>query len=364
VALAAGACSRAELLEAPGVETHRYVVTELVRGLERPWAMAFLPGEDVLVTERPGRVRLVRGGGLQPAPVEGGPEVWVGGQGGLLDVALHPGFEENGLVYLSYSKAIGGAVTTAVARARWDGERLEGLEDVFVAEPAIGAGRHFGSRLLFDPCGYLWVTVGDMGLESPAQDLGSHAGSTLRLRDDGGVPAENPFAHDEGARPEIFSYGHRNAQGLALHPETGDVWLHEHGPRGGDAVQRILPGRNYGWPQVSFGREYTLLPIPDPAPGQGIELPLHHWTPSIAPSGMAFYTGERFPRWHGDLFVGALAGRHIRRVVFDGLEPVHEEVLLAEYGRRIRDVRQGPDGYLYFLTDETEGVLGRLEPEG
>jgi len=254
------------------------------------------------------------------------------------------------------------ASTTAVARARWTGERLEELEEIFAAAPALGTGRHFGSRLLFDGDGNLWVTVGDMGREDPSRDPGSHAGSTLRLRDDGTAPPDNPLVGREDARPEVYSYGHRNAQGIALHPERGEVWLHEHGPRGGDAVQRVLPGANYGWPDVSFGRQYTFTPIPDPEPGRGVELPLHHWTPSIAPSGMAFYTGEVFPEWRGDLFVGALAGRHMRRVVFRGLEPVHEEELLAEYGERIRDVRQGPEGYLYFLTDSPQGVLGRIEP--
>jgi glucose/arabinose dehydrogenase len=254
-------------------------------------------------------------------------------QGGLLDLTLHPDFSSNGLIYFSYSKALEGGLTTAVARARWDGEALRELEDIFVADAAAGEGRHFGSRLLFDRERRLWVTVGDRGLGDPSQDLSNHMGTTLRLHDDGSVPADNPFVGEDGARPEIYSYGHRNAQGLALHPGTGEVWLHEHGPRGGDAVQRVLAGRNYGWPEVSFGREYTFLPIPDPEPGQGFELPLHHWTPSIAPSGMTFYIGSRFPAWRGDVFAGALAGRHLRRVVFDGLEPIHEEVLLEGAGR-------------------------------
>jgi aldose sugar dehydrogenase len=345
-------------------ESHSYDVLEVVRGLEHPWGMAFLPGGDILVTERPGRVRIVRQGRLYPAPVEGGPTVRTGGPGGLLDIVPHPDFAENELVYLSYSKPVGERATTAVARARFDGERLLDLEDVFVALPALGAGRHFGSRLLFDHEGYLWVTVGDMGQDESAQDPGSHAGTTLRIHDDGRVPADNPFTGVDGARPEIYSFGHRNAQGIAVHPATGEVWLHEHGPRGGDAVQRVRAGANYGWPAVSFGRQYNLLPIPDPDPAGSFELPLHHWTPSIAPSGMAFYSGTRFPRWEGNLFAGALAGRHLRRVVFRGDEPVHEEILLADYGERIRDVREGPDGYVYFLTDSNEGVLARLEPAG
>jgi aldose sugar dehydrogenase len=360
------ACSTSEgaLLQNPAVQTHEYTFTEVVRGLKRPWALAFLPEGDILVTQRGGEIRLVRQGRLEAMPVAGGPEVQAGGQGGLLDLTLHPDFSSNGLIYFSYSKALEGGLTTAVARARWDGEALRELEDIFVADAAGGEGRHFGSRLLFDRERRLWVTVGDRGLGDPSQDLSNHMGTTLRLHDDGSVPADNPFVGEDGARPEIYSYGHRNAQGLALHPGTGEVWLHEHGPRGGDAVQRVLAGRNYGWPEVSFGREYTFLPIPDPEPGQGFELPLHHWTPSIAPSGMTFYIGSRFPAWRGDVFAGALAGRHLRRVVFDGLEPIHEEVLLEELGERIRDVRTGPDGYLYILTDSDDGVLGRLEPAG
>ena len=355
-------CTRDRLLDGPGAASHDYSVVEIVRGLEHPWAMAFLPDGDILVTERPGRVRLVRDGSLVPAPVSGAPVVRTGGQGGLLDIALHPRFADTRLVYLSYSKPVDGAATTAVARARWEGDALVGLEDVFVARPAMGAGRHFGSRLLFDRNGYLWITVGDMGLGEPARDPSNHAGTTVRLHDDGRVPSDNPFVGHPDARPELFSYGHRNAQGLALHPETGEVWLHEHGPRGGDAVHLVRPGANYGWPDVSFGRQYSMLPIPDPEAGRGIELPLHHWTPSIAPSGMTFYTGGRFPNWRGDLFAGALAGQHLRRVVFDGTEPIHEEQLLVDYGARIRDVRMGPGGHLYFLTDSNDGVLGRIEP--
>jgi aldose sugar dehydrogenase len=362
VSILLAGCNRDRVLDGPAGSSHLYSVVEIARGLEHPWAMAFLPDGDILVTERPGRVRLVHDGALVPTPVAGAPSVRTGGQGGLLDIALHPQFEDTRLVYLSYSKAVDGSVTTAVARARWEDGALTGLEDVFVARPAMGTGRHFGSRLLFDRDGYLWITVGDMGLGDPARDPSNHAGTTIRLHDDGRVPSDNPFVGDPQARPEVFSYGHRNAQGLALHPETGEVWLHEHGPRGGDAVQLVRPGANYGWPDVSFGRQYSMLPIPDPEPGQGIELPLHHWTPSIAPSGMAFYTGDHFPNWRGDVFAGALAGQHLRRVVFDGTDPVHEEQLLTDYGARIRDVRMGPDGYLYFLTDSNDGALGRIEP--
>jgi aldose sugar dehydrogenase len=342
--------------------THDYTVNELVTGLDHPWAVAFLPGGEMLVTERPGRIRLVRDGVLRPEPVQGAPPSVSGGQGGMLDLALHPDFDTNRLVYISYSKSVPGGRTTAVARARWNGDRLEGLEDVFVTDAASGAGQHFGSRLVFDRDGYLYVTIGDRGSPERAQDLSDHAGTTLRLHDDGRVPADNPFVDRAGARPEIYTYGNRNAQGMAVHPETGDVWQNEHGPRGGDELNRMQAGGNYGWPRARYANHYDGRPIPDYQEGGEFVLPLLDWTPAIAPSGTAFYTGERFPDWRGNVFSGALAGRHLRRVVLDGTEVVEQEELLSDYGERIRDVRDGPDGYLYFLTDSPNGVLARLEP--
>lgn len=341
--------------------THDYRVNELVTGLEHPWALAFLPGGDILVTERPGRVRLVRNGTLRSDPVDGAPAAQAGGQGGMMDIVVHPDFQSNRLVYISYSKAVPGGRTTAVARARWENDRLEGLEDVFVAD-AVGGGQHFGGRILFDREGYLYLTIGDRGTGSRAEDLSDHAGTTIRLHDDGSVPADNPFVDRDDARPEIYTYGNRNAQGMALHPETGEVWQNEHGPRGGDEINRMEAGEDYGWPRVNFGTHYNGAPIPDPQPGDGTTLPLVYWVPSIAPSGMAFYTGDRFPRWRGNVLNGALAGRHLRRVVFDGTDPLHQEVLLEDYGERIRDVRDGPDGYIYFLVDSSDGALARLEP--
>jgi aldose sugar dehydrogenase len=347
----------------PGAtDTHDYTVNELVDGLEHPWGMAFLPNGDILVTERPGRVRLVRDGELVPEPVEGGPQVWTGGQGGLLDIELHPEFQANGWVYLSYSKQVEGGVTTAVARARWDDGRLVELEDVFVADAVASGGAHFGSRIVFDRQGMMYVTVGDRGQMSPAQDLSNHIGTTLRLHDDGSAPQDNPFVGEEGALDEIFTYGNRNAQGMAVHPETGEVWQNEHGPRGGDELNRMVAGADYGWPDVSFGDHYDGRPIDDPAPGDGTEHPVVHWIPALAPSGLAFYTGDVFPNWRGSVLNGGLVARQIRRVVLDGDQAVHEEPLLEEYGARIRDVGIGPDGYVYFLTDHGNGVLGRLEP--
>ncbi len=342
--------------------THAYTVNELVTGLAHPWGMAFLPGGDVLVTERQGRVRLIRGGVLRPEPVSGAPQAQAGGQGGMLDIVIHPDFGSNRLVYISYSKPVANGRTTAVARARWEDDRLQGLEDVFVAQAAGTAGQHFGSRIAFDPAGYMYLTIGDRGNGNRSADLSDHAGTTIRLHDDGSVPDDNPFVGREDALPEIYTYGNRNAQGMAIHPETGDVWQNEHGPRGGDEINVMQAGEDYGWPRFNFGNHYDGGPIPDPDPDGDTVLPLLHWTPSIAPSGMAFYTGDRFPNWRGHVFNGALAGRHLRRVAFDGTEVVEQEQLLADYGARIRDVRDGPDGYIYVLTDSPNGALARLEP--
>jgi aldose sugar dehydrogenase len=345
-------------------ETHEYRVVTVVDGLEHPWGMAFLPGGDILVTEKPGRLRLVQGGQLREQPIAGFPAVSTRGQGGLLDVALHPGFSGNRLVYLSYSKPGPEGATTAVIRGRFTGDRLEDVQEVFEAHAWSGAGQHFGSRLLFDRDGYLFITVGDRGSMNRAQDRSDHVGVTLRLHDDGRVPDDNPFVGDSGVRPEIFSYGHRNAQGMALHPQTGQVWLNEHGPRGGDEINLVQAGRNYGWPVITHGRNYDGSSITSDTARAGMESPLLHWTPSIAPSGMTFYSGDRFPAWRNSVFSGALAGQHLRRSVFDGTTPVSEESLLTDYGRRIRDVREGPDGYIYILVDDSSAPLARLEPAG
>jgi aldose sugar dehydrogenase len=347
----------------PAPVEHR--VTTVVDGLEHPWGLAFLPGDEgILVTERPGRLRLVRGGALQPQPIEGVPEVWAQGQGGLLDVALHPDFATNRLVYLSYSKPGPRGATTAVARGRLEDGRLAGTEEVFVADAWGTTGQHFGSRIVFGGDGNLYITVGDRGEPERAQDLRDHAGTTLRLHDDGRVPRDNPLVGRPDARDEIFTYGNRNAQGMAVHPRTGEIWQNEHGPRGGDEINIIRAGRNYGWPEFSFGNHYDGRPIQDPQPDAGTELPLLHWTPAIAPSGMDFYTGDVFPQWRGDVFNGSLVERHLHRLRVDGTDVVEQDRLLEDRGERIRVVRAGPDGLLYLLVDATSAPLLRLEPAG
>lgn len=343
-------------------EHHTFRVVTVVEGLEHPWGMAFLPDGSILVTERPGRLRLVRNGALEPEPIAGVPEVWARGQGGLLDVAVHPDFERNRLVYLSYSKPGPNGATTAVARGRLVDGRLEDVEDIFVADAWTNRGQHFGSRLVFDGKGHLFVSIGDRGVMQEAQNPGNHQGTIVRLLDDGRVPADNPFVGREGFRPEIYAYGIRSPQGLALHPETGELWETEHGPRGGDEINLILPGRNYGWPTITYGINYDGTKISDHTHMEGMEQPLHYWVPSIATSGLAFYTGDKFPGWKGDVFVGGLAGQQLVRLRFDGTRRVAIEVLLTELKRRIRDVRNGPDGYIYLLVDEPSAPMLRLEP--
>jgi len=342
---------------------HVVKVVTVTDGLEHPWSMAFLPGGDVLITERPGRLRILRDGQLLSEPVAGLPEVRSFRQGGLLDLALHPDFEDNRLLYFSYAANHQDGITTHVARGRFENDALHDVEVLFVAEPASDNGRHFGSRLVFDRDGYLYITVGDRGDMPRAQRLDDHAGSTIRLHDDGRIPEDNPFVGRDDARPEIYTYGNRNAQGMALHPQTGEVWQNEHGPRGGDELNRIRAGINYGWPVISHGIDYSGRDIGEGISEQeGMEQPVHHWTPSIAPSGMAFYTGDVFPNWRGNVFVGALAHTHVTRLVMDGNRVVDEEPMFREMGQRIRDVRQGPDGHLYLLTDHNNGRLLRLDP--
>ena len=344
-------------------ERERFRVVTLVRGLDHPWGMAFLPDGDMLITERPGRLLRVAGDTLEKRPVRGLPPMAAVGQGGLLDVALHPDFDTNGLVYLSLAGADDDGVGTEVARGRLVDDVLEDVEIIFRALPKSGGGRHFGSRLLFDTDGRLLVTLGDRGDRPRAQDLGDHAGSIIRLEDDGGVPADNPFTQTPGAKPEIYTYGNRNVQGITLDPETGRVWAHEHGPQGGDEVNILAPGRNYGWPVITYGRNYVIgTKIGEGTHKEGMEQPIHQWTPSIAPSGMTLYTGDKFPAWRGNLMVGALKFRLLARLEVQDGKVVHEERLLEDVLGRVRDVRTGPDGYIYLLTDQGDGVLARLEP--
>ena len=349
---------------------HSYQVTTVVEGLVNPWSMAFLPGGDMLVTERPGRLRIVRNGKLLPDPVPGVPAVFARGQGGLLDIALHPNFATNHLIYLSYAKptADSGGSTTAVARARFENDRLSDLTDIFVAQTR-GRG-HYGSRLVFDRAGFLYLTVGDRQAPPsgdlaahPAQDISNHHGTINRLHDDGRVPTDNPFVGRAGARPEIWSYGHRNMQGLMIHPETGELWATEHGPQGGDELNLIQKGHNYGWPVIGFGTNYGAgAPIHATTSREGMDQPVHFWVPSIATTAVMVYTGDRFPGWKGSVFVGGMAGQQLARLTLDGHQVVNEETLVRGRGR-IRDVKQGPDGLIYLAIDGTVPTpILRLEP--
>ncbi len=344
-------------------QEHRFRVTTIVSGLEHPWGMAFLPDGRIMVTERPGRLRLIENGRLLQRPVAGLPEINEVGQGGLLDVALHPDFESNGWVYFTYVGPGESGWSTELGRGRLnERDELEDVAVLFRAEPKSGGGRHFGSRIVFDRAGYVYFGMGDRGDRPRAQILGDHAGSIFRLNDDGSVPDDNPFVGRSEARPEIFAYGVRNPQGMTLHPTTGELWEHEHGPRGGDEVNVIRAGRNYGWPLVTYGRAYSGFKIGEGTSKPGIEEPLYYWVPSIAPSGMTFYSGSVFPRWQGSLFVGSLKFALLARLQMDGETVVGEERLIDGHLGRIRDVREGPDGYLYLLTDAPNGVLARIEP--
>lgn len=346
-------------------ETGNVKVTEFATGLDTPWSIAFLPDGRMLVTERPGRMRVVGTDGSLSAPIAGVPAVHARGQGGLLDVVPSPSFAQDGLIVFSYAEPTQRGARTAVARARLDLERLElrEVQRIFAQNEDPSGNQHFGSRLVFAADGTLFVTLGDRGgARERAQALDSHIGKVVRIALDGSVPPDNPFVGLAAVLPEIWSYGHRNIQGAALHPQTGELWTHEHGPQGGDEINRALPGLNYGWPEVTYGREYvTGRKIGQGSSRDDVEPPLLQWTPSIAPSGMSFYTGERFPQWKGNVLVGALRYQLVARLVLDGNEVRHEERLLAELGRRIRDVRQGPDGYVW-VVDESEGRILRLEP--
>jgi glucose/arabinose dehydrogenase len=351
---------------------HDYRVATVVEGLVQPWSIAFLPGGDTLITERPGRLRIVRQGKLLPQAVEGVPKVFHSGQGGLLEVAPHPNFASNRLLYLSYSKPQGDGKqsTTALIRGRFENDQLTGVEQLF---ESISQGRgHYGGKIAFDKNGYLFLSLGDRqvppegNLEAhPAQDLSNHHGTVVRLHDDGRVPADNPFVNRAGAQPEIWTYGHRNVQGLVIHPETGDVWINEHGPQGGDELNLLQPGRNYGWPVIGFGVNYkTGLAIHAGTHREGMEQPVHVWVPSIGISGAMIYTGDRFPQWRGNMFVGGMVGQQLVRLTFQGPKIVNQEVLAQQLGR-IRDVREGPDGFIYLVIDDRDGkptpVL-RMEP--
>jgi glucose/arabinose dehydrogenase len=342
----------------------RVRLTIVAGGLAHPWSLAFLPGGGMLVTERPGRLRPISADGQVGPPIAGVPPVFAGGQGGLLDVALDPAFAENRLIYLSYAEPGEGGAGTAVARGRLAEGALEDVAVIFRQQPKVEGDAHFGSRLVFGPDGMLFVTLGERNRRDQAQSLADHLGTIVRLAPDGGVPADNPFVGRAGARPEIWSYGHRNVQGAAIHPGTGRLWTTEHGPRGGDELNIPAPGRNYGWPVIGYGRHYNLTRIGEGNSKAGMEQPVLYWDPSIATCGLAFYTGDAMPAWRGSLFVGGMAARQLRRLALKGNDVVGEEQLFNGFGRRIRDVRQGPDGRLYLLTDEPNGELVRVDPAG
>jgi glucose/arabinose dehydrogenase len=342
------------------------IVETVARNLQNPWGLAFLPDSRMLVTEKPGRLRIVDAEGHLSEPIKGLPPIAARGQGGLLDVALDPDFAQNRLVYLSFAEDRGeGRAGTSVARGRLsdNGTALEALSVVFRQEPSYTGNNHWGSRLVFDRDGQLFVTLGErFDLRNQAQNPANHLGKIVHIRPEGGAAPSNPFLNREDARPEIWSIGHRNVQAAALNPATGELWTVEHGARGGDEVNIPQKGKNYGWPVISYGVDYSGAKLGEGTKKAGLEQPVYFWDPSIAPSGMAFYTGDKFPAWRGSILVGALAGKLVSRLEVGGNRVTGEERMLQNLGERIRDVRQGPDGFVYLLTDARDGRILRMRP--
>lgn len=339
-----------------------FIVDTVAVDLESPWGMAFLPDGSMLVTEKPGRLRIIKEGKLLADSILGVPEVVAKGQGGLLEVKLHPEYESNGYIYLSYSAPGEGGSNTAVMRAKLVGNALAEQKVIFQAEPFTGKSHHFGSRIEFDEAGYMYITVGDRGeRDKNPQSLESYGGKVHRLFDDGRIPEDNPFVNNPNAIASVFSYGHRNPQGLARHPETGVIWEHEHGPQGGDEVNEIKAGVNYGWPVITYGINYDNTIITEDTAKAGMEQPLHYWDPSIAPCGMDFVSSEKYPNWKNNLLVGSLKFRYLARCEVQGNAIVHEEKLLDTMGR-MRAVEQGPDGYIY-VAMESPGQIVRIYPK-
>ncbi len=360
----AGSQGPAQRSPAPRAQEGVVRAEVVARGLEHPWALAFLPDGRILVTERPGRLRIVERDGRLSSPLGGVPEVQARGQGGLLDVAIDPKFGENRLVYLSFSEpSAEGTAGTSVARGRLGEGRLENVQIIYRQQPKLRGAGHFGSRLVFSNDGKLFVTQGDrQAYREQAQDLQSGLGKVVRINLDGTIPRENPFVGRSDARPEIWSYGHRNLQSAALHPETGRLWTVEHGARGGDELNHPEAGKNYGWPVITYGVDYSGAMFGEGALKEGMEQPVYYWDPVIAPSGMTFYTGDAYPGWKGSVFIGGMGPRVLVRLTLDGDRVTGEERYLGELGKRIRDVQQGPDGLLYVVTDEDEGELLRVVP--
>ncbi len=338
-------------------------VTPLVKNLNHPWGMAFLPDGRLLITERPGRLRIYSNGKVSP-PISGMPNVYANSQGGLLDVEIDPDFRKNQFVYLSYSEAgSNGQAGTAVMRGKLNGNALQETQILFRQMPKLSSGAHFGSRLVFDKSGHLFVTLGENNNRITAQFLDHHQGKVVRINPDGSVPKDNPFIGNANAKPEIWSYGHRNPQGAALNPWTGKLWVHEHGPKGGDEINIPQSGKNYGWPKITYGINYNGDDIPEAVSNKapGMEQPIHYWVPSIAPSGMSFYDADKKHPWYGNLFVGALAGQILVRLEIRDDKVIKEERLLKELGYRFRDVQAGPDGSLYLITDSPNGRLLKID---
>ncbi len=376
---AAGAVLRAQSASAPPApvfetNAHKIRLVTVADGLSDPWSIAFLPGGDMLVTERTGGLRLIHNGVLQPQPVAGTPVVKYRNHGGMMDIALHPNYAANHFVYLTYSKPGEKGATTALMRATFDGTKLVDATDVFVADAWTNSDVNFGSRITFDRAGLLYMTIGERNFPFPqnqgmsAQDLNTHMGKILRLRDDGSVPPDNPFVGQSGHKPEIFSYGHRNPQGITIHPTTGAVWASEHGPMGGDEANVIEAGKNYGWPLVTFGRGYDGKVVSEHTSLPGIEQPRYYWVPSLGITNLFFYTGDRFPKWKGELFVAGHGSMLLQRVRQEGRGTnERESVITPVVRRRFRDARQGPDGLIYLVADNkgelaNTGTVFRLEP--
>lgn len=340
----------------------------IVTGLTMPWAMDFLPDGRVLVTERGGKLRIVKGGALDPQEIAGIPKVYYRGQGGLLDVVLHPNYKENGWIYISYSspKKEGEAgddngANTALMRAKLDGHQLTNIEHLYKASPNVRGGVHFGGKILFDKKGYVFLSLGERGQKENSQNLGKAQGKMVRLHEDGKIPTDNPFVKTKDALPEIWSYGHRNPQGLVMHPTNGTIWAHEHGPQGGDELNIVQKGKNYGWPLITYGIDYDGSVISDKTEAPGLEQPITYWKPSIAPCGMTFVSSPKFKDWNGDLLVGSLKFQNLEHLVIKDNKVVKKEIIFDKIGR-VRDVKQGPDGNIYVVV-ESSGSIVKISPK-
>jgi glucose/arabinose dehydrogenase len=341
-----------------------YQLTTVAEGLNYPWCVTFLPDGELLVTERPGQLRRISRDGTVGEPVSGVPEVFFAGQGGLFDVILDPDYEQNQTIYLSYAHGTRQSNATRITRARLNGNTLENPEVIFTVTPTKSLPQHFGGKMLFLPDGTLLLTTGEgFNFREQAQNTEALLGKTIRINTDGSIPADNPFATGEGGHPAVWSYGHRNPQGLIIDPETGKVYLHEHGPRGGDEINLITPGKNYGWPAITYGVDYSGAYVSPFSEHAGMEQPLHYWVPSIAPSGFAIYHGDEFPEWSGSFLVGALVDQEVRRVSLNSDGSSSEEALFSELATRIRDVRIGPDGAVYLVTDANPGKIIRVSAD-